>query len=228
MALPVVKSFVKSYMNMKEIVISWRAKETLNDLLSKQAKAENALEEIRGLTDIPCEDINTLTLPFIKSFVAQKIAEVSRTTFLTSDIKSSLISDWQKKEKTALKAVKVIQEFVEACSPEGVVSIQDGELITDISLNEIADKKNMLIVPDKAEEHYGKILAIREAIAALRAFEESEDTRPMNLNTLLNIGEDEVAAAWATGHIKRDHRYDNLLNRVNHKRNFVTGENINL
>ena len=210
---------------MKQIVITWRAKETLNELQTKQAKAENALEEIRELTDIPCEDINTLAKPFIRSFVAQKISEVSRTTFLTSDIKSSLIADWQKKEKTATKAVKQIQEFVEACLPEGVVSIQDGELATSLSLKEIADRKNLLEVPEKASEHFTKILAIREAIANLRAFEEVEDTKPMNLNTLLNIGEDEVASAWATGHIKRDHSYDNLISRVNHKRNIITGIN---
>lgn len=197
----------------------------LDDLQSKQAKAEKALETIKELVDIPCTDINTLTKPFIRSFVAQKIAEVSRTTFLTSDIKSSLISDWQKKEKVATKAIQVVQNFAEACSPEGVVTIEDGELVTDISLNEIADQKNLLDVPEKASEHYSKIVAIREAIAALRDFETSEDTRPMNMNTLLNIGEDEVASAWATGHIKRDHRYDNLLSRTKHQRNFVTGEN---
>ncbi|MDY4990534.1 MAG: hypothetical protein SO071_05095 [Prevotella sp.] len=210
---------------MKEVIISWKSREMLDDLQSKQAKAEKALETIKELVDIPCTDINTLTKPFIRSFVAQKIAEVSRTTFLTSDIKSSLISDWQKKEKVATKAIQVVQNFAEACSPEGVVTIEDGELVTDISLNEIADQKNLLDVPEKASEHYSKIVAIREAIAALRDFETSEDTRPMNMNTLLNIGEDEVASAWATGHIKRDHRYDNLLSRTKHQRNFVTGEN---
>ena len=212
---------------MTEIVISFRAKETLNDLQSKQAKAESALEEIRELVDIPCNDINTLTKPFIRSFVAHKISEVSRTTFLTSDTKSGLIADWQKKEKVATKSIKFIQDFVEACLPEGVVSIQDGELITDISLSEIANQKNLLDVPEKASEHYSKIVAIREAIAALREFEQAEDTKPMNLNTILNIGEDEVASAWATGWIKRDHRCDTLLNRAKHQRNIITGVNIN-
>ncbi len=210
---------------MKQIVITWRAKETLNDLLIKRAKAETALEEIKELTDIPCEDINTLTKPFIRSFVAQKISEVSRTSFLTSDAKSSLIADWQTKEKVATKAIQIIQNFAEACSPEGVVTIENGELVTDISLNEIANQKNLSEVPEKASEHFSLIMAIRTAIANLRAFEESEDTRPMNMNSILNIGEDEVASAWATGWIKRDHRYDTLLNRVNHKRNFITGIN---
>ena len=212
---------------MKEIVISWRAKETLDDLLSKQVKAENALETIKELTDIPCTDINTLTKPFIRSFVAQKIGEVSRTTFLTSDVKSSLIADWQKKENTALKAIRVIQEYVEACLPEGVVSIEDGELVTSLSLKEIADQKNLLDVPEKASEHFSLIMAIRTAIANLRDFEEAEDTKPMNMDTLLHIGEDEVASAWATGWIKRDHRCDTLLSRVKHKRNIITGVNIN-
>lgn len=212
---------------MKQIVITWRAKETLDDLQSKQAKAENALEEIRGLVDIPCTDINTLTKPFLRSFVAQKIAEVSRTTFLTSDIKSSLISDWQKKEKTATKSIKFIQDFVEACLPEGVVSIEDGELITDLSLSEIADKKNLLDVPEKASEHFSLIMAIRTAIANLREFEEAEDTKPMNMDIILHIGEDEVSQNWATGWIKCDHRYDTLLSRVKHKRNIITGVNIN-
>lgn len=214
-------------MNMKEVIISWKAKESLNELQAKQAKAENALEEIRGLVDIPCTDINTLTKPFLRSFVTQKIAEVSRTTFLTSDIKSSLISDWQKKEKVATKAIQVIQNFAEACLPEGIVSIEDGELVTDLSLSEIANQKNLLDVPEKASEHYTKILAIREAIAALRAFEEAEDTKPMNMDTILNIGEDEVAQSWATGWIKRDHSCDTLLSRVKHKRNIITGVNIN-
>lgn len=212
---------------MEQIIISWKAKESLDDLQSKQAKAEKALETIKELVDIPCTDINTLTKPFLRSFVSQKISEVSRTTFLTSDIKSSLISDWQKKEKVATKAIQVIQDFVEACLPEGVVTIEDGELVTDISLSEIADKKNLLEVPEKASEHFSLIVAIRTAIANLREFETSEDTKPMNLNTLLNIGEDEVASAWATGHIKRDHRYDILLNRAKHQRNIIIGVNNN-
>ena len=212
---------------MKQIVITWRAKETLNDLQSKQAKAHNALEEIKELVDIPCNDINTLTKAFLRSFVAQKIAEVSRTTFLTSDIKSSLIADWQTKEKAAAKKIMVIQDFAEACLPEGVVSIEDGELVTSLSLKEIADKKNLLDVPEKASEHFSLIMAIRTAIANLREFETSEDTKSMNMDTLLNIGEDEVASAWATGWIKRDHRCDTLLNRAKHQRNIITGININ-
>lgn len=210
---------------MREVIISWRAKETLNDLQVKQARADKALETIKGLIDIPCANINTLALPSVKAFVAQKIAEIDRAGFLTAETKQSLNEEWRAKEKVAIKSIKNIEEFVKACLPQAVVNIEDGQLVTEIPLKEIADQKNLLSVPDKASEHYGKILAIREAIAALRAFEEAEDTKPMNLNTILNIGEDEVASAWATGHIKRDHRFDTLLNRAKHQRNFVTGIN---
>ena len=226
MAESVTEPFTKHNLNMeRKIVISWKSKETLDDLQSKQAKADKALETIKGLIDIPCSDINNLTLPSVKAFVSQKIAEIDRAGFLTAETKQSLNEEWRAKEKTAIKAIKVIQEFVDACSPEGVVSIQDGELVTSISLKEIADKKNLLSVPEKASEHYSKIVAIREAIASLREFEQVEDLKSMNLNTLLNIGEDEVASAWATGHIHRDHRFDTLLNRAKHQRNIIIGIN---
>ena len=99
---------------MKEVIISWKSRETLDDLQSKQAKAENALETLKGLTDIPCNDINVLVTPSIKAFVSQKIAEVDRAGFLTTETKQSLIEEWRAKEKTALKAAKQIQNFVAA------------------------------------------------------------------------------------------------------------------
>ena len=99
---------------MEQIVISWRAKETLNDLLSKQAKADKGLDAIKELVDIPCNDINVLATQPIKACCSQKIAEVERATFVTTETKTSLINDWNGKEKTAIKAVEGIQEFVEA------------------------------------------------------------------------------------------------------------------
>lgn len=199
---------------MKEIVITSKVKELLDTLQVKQLHAENALLNIQELVDIPCTDINTLTKPCIVAFVAQKIREVSRASFLTSDVKTNLIQDWKTKEKTAIKAIKDIQVFVEACQPQAIVSIEDGELITSLSLKEIADNQSLLEVPEKANEHFELIQAIRTAIANLREFERQEDTLPMNMNTIVNIGEDEVASAWATGHIKRDHRWDHILARA--------------
>ena len=68
---------------MRKIVITSRMREVLNDLQIKQARALTALEEIQGLTDIPCETIDTLTGAYIASYVGKKIAEVERSTFLT-------------------------------------------------------------------------------------------------------------------------------------------------
>lgn len=199
---------------MKEIINKSKAKETLDNLLSLQVRGENALAQIQQLADVPCEDINTLTKPFITSFVAQKVAQVESCAFLTTETKQTLIAEWRDKEKVSLKAVKTIQEFVEACQPQAIVSIEDGELVTSLSLKEIADNQSLMEVPEKANEHFELIQAIRVAIANLREFERQEDTLPMNMNTIVNIGEDEVASAWATGHIKRDHRWDHILARA--------------
>lgn len=208
---------------MKEIIIASKAKELLDTLQVKQLHAENALLNIQELVDIPCTDINTLTKAFITSFVAQKIGEVSRTTFLTSDVKTSLIQDWKTKEKTAIKCIKEIQEYIEACQPQAIVSIEDGELVTSLSLKEIADNQSLLEVPEKAETHYSKIMAIRDAIADLREFEKVEDLRPMNMGYICNISEDEVFQAWASGRIKVDHSFDHLYQRAAHKGNIIFG-----
>lgn len=68
---------------MRKIVITSRMREVLNDLQIKQARALTALEEIQGLTDIPCETIDTLTGACIASYVSAKVREVECSTFLT-------------------------------------------------------------------------------------------------------------------------------------------------
>lgn len=199
---------------MKTVVIENKSKELLDTLQVKQLHAENALLKIQELVDIPCTDINTLTKAFITSFVAQKIGEVSRTTFLTSDVKTSLIQDWKTKEKTAIKCIKEIQEFDEACSPQAVVTIEDGELVTSLSLKEIADSRSTMIVPEKASEHFKLLQMVREAISTLREFEEVEDLRPMNIGRACNITEDELSLLWVNGDIRIDHRWDHLIERA--------------
>ena len=211
------------YRNMKEIIVASKAKETLDNLLSLQVRGENALAKIQSLADVPCEDINTLTKAFITSFVAQKVARIESNNFLTAESKQTLIAEWRDKEKTAIRCVRDIQNLVEACQPQAKVFIEDGELVTSLSLKEIADNQSLLEVPEKANEHFELIQAIRTAIANLREFERQEDTRPMNMNTIVNIGEDEVASAWATGHIKRDHRWEHTLHRPREERGIVIG-----
>lgn len=199
---------------MKEIVITSKAKETLDNLLSLQVRGENALAQIQQLADVPCEDINTLTKPFITSFVAQKVAQVERTSFLTTETKQTLIAEWRDKEKVSLKAIKTIQEYIEACQPQAIVSIEDGELVTSLSLKEIADNQSLLEVPEKAETHYSKIMAIRDAIADLREFEKVEDLIPMSIGRACNITEDELSLLWASDSVHRDHRWDHLIERA--------------
>ena len=212
---------------MRKIVIQSRMREVLNDLQIKQSRALTALEEIQGLTDIPCESIDTLTGAYIASYVDTKVKEVQRSTFLTTSAKTELVEQWQKMGKTATKCAKDITAFVEACSPVATVTLVDGELTTDKTLQEIADTLSLAEVPEGAEKHIELIKAVRQSIANLREYEKIQDLKPMTMNTVSSIEDDEICQSWASGWIKRDHSFDHLLNRVKHKRNFITGENIN-
>ena len=200
-----------------KIVITSRMREVLNDLQIKQARALTALEEIQGLADIPCESIDTLTGAYIASYVNSKVTEVQRSTFLTSQAKTELFEQWQKMGKTATKCAKDITAFVEACSPVATVTLEDGELTTDKTLQEIADTLSLADVPEGAEKHIELIKAVRTSIANLREYERTQDLKSMTMNTVSTIQDDEICQSWASGWIKRDHSFDHLYERAAHR-----------
>lgn len=205
----------------RKIVITSKSRQVKNDLDRLQARAVNALEEIKGLADIPCESIDTLTGAYIASYVAQKVAGVERSDFLTSQAKTELVEQWQKMGKTATKCAKDITAFVEACKPVGVVTITDGELTTDKTLQEIADTLSLAEVPEGAQTHIDLIKAVRQSIANLREYEKIQDLKRMSFNTVSSIEDDEICESWASGWIKRDHSFDHLLERAARRGNGV-------
>lgn len=202
---------------MRQIIIRSKSRETLNDLQAKQLKAKTALEEIQGLADIPCESIDTLTGAYIASYVNSKVTEVQRSTFLTSQAKTELVEQWQKMGKTATKCAKDITAFVEACKPVATVALVDGELTTDKTLQEIADTLSLADVPEGAQTHIDLIKAVRTSIANLREYEKTQDLKPMTMNTVSTIQDDEICESWASGWIKRDHSFDHLYERAAHR-----------
>ena len=199
---------------MRKIIITSRSRQVKNDLDRLQARAETALEEIKGLADIPCDTIDTLTGAYIASYVGQKVAEVQRSAFLTTQAKTDLVEQWQKMGKTASKCAKDITAFVEACKPVATVALVDGELTTDKTLQEIADTLSLADVPEGAEMHIELIKRIRQSIANLREYERTQDLKPMTMNTISTIQDDEICQSWASGWIKRDHSFDHLYERA--------------
>lgn len=202
---------------MRKIIITSKSRQVKNDLDRLQARAETALEEIQGLADIPCESIDTLTGAYIASYVAQKVKEVELSTFLTTSAKTELVEQWQKMGKTASKCAKDIIAFVEACKPVATVTLEDGELTTDKTLQEIADTLSLAEVPEGAQTHIDLIKAVRTSIANLREYERTQDLKPMTMNTVSTIQDDEICQSWASGWIKRDHSFDHLYERAAHR-----------
>ena len=205
---------------MNKIIITSKSRQVKNDLDRLQAKASLSLSEIQGLTDIPCESIDTLTGAYIASYVAQKVKEVELSTFLTSQAKTDLVEQWQKMGKTATKYAKDITAFVEACKPVATVTLVDGELTTDKTLQEIADTLSLAEVPEGAQKHIELIKAVRQSIANLREYERTQDLESMTMNTVSTIQDDEICQSWASGWIKRDHSFDHLYERAARRREY--------
>ena len=206
---------------MRKIIITSKSRQVKNDLDRLQAKASLSLSEIQGLADIPCDTIDTLTGAYIASYVEQKVTEVQRSAFLTTSAKTDLVAQWQKMGKTATKCAKDITAFVEACSPVATVTLEDGELTTDKTLQEIADTLSLAEVPEGAEKHIELIKAVRQSIANLRDYEISQDLKRMTFNTISTIEDDEICESWASGWVKRDHSFDHLLERAARRGNSI-------
>lgn len=187
----------------KIIIITSKSRQVKKDLDQLQARALTALEEIQGLADIPCDTIDTLTGAYIASYVGQKVGEVKRSAFLTTQAKTELVEQWQKMGKTATKYAKDITAFVEACKPVATVTLEDGELTTDKTLQEIADTLSLAEVPEGAEKHIELIRAVRQSIANLRDYEIAQNLKPMTMNTVSTIQDDEICQSWASGWIKK-------------------------
>lgn len=187
----------------KIIIITSKSRQVKKDLDQLQARALTALEEIQGLADIPCDTIDTLTGAYIASYVGQKVGEVKRSAFLTTQAKTELVEQWQKMGKTATKYAKDITAFVEVCKPVATVALVDGELTTDKTLQEIADTLSLAEVPEGAETHINLIKAVRASIANLREYERTHDLKPMTMNTVSTIQDDEICQSWASGWIKK-------------------------
>lgn len=188
---------------MRKIIITSKSRQVKKDLDQLQARALTALEEIQGLADIPCDTIDTLTGAYIASYVGQKVGEVERSAFLTTQAKTELVEQWQKMGKTATKYAKDITAFVEACKPVATVTLIDGELTTDKTLQEIADTLSLAEVPEGAEKHISLIKAVRASISNLREYERTQDLKPMTMNTVSTIQDDEICQSWASGWIKK-------------------------
>lgn len=207
---------------MGKILIKELADQKEARLKDAYRKAQNALEQFAELSDFSCSSIEDLDATKVKNFVQSNINAIRSAQIFTEYRKQELIHEWREKQASAIALIRVIENLFNECQGY-TFSIQDGEIICEMPLRAIAEALSYRDVPEQAEEHFKLIETARDAIRQLREFETAQDLRRTRTCDFSIVTMEKVAEWWASGSIKIDHTYDQLLERAAVKGNIIFG-----
>ena len=209
-------------MDKKEICIKIDAQQREETLISVLNKAQNALDKLSELGDIPCSCMEDLDLSKIKTFIQSNISTIEKTPIFTQSYKAGLIKEWDMKRAKAISLLRDIKQIFAECQGYAF-TIEEGIITPETSLKAIAEAQSTKPVPEEAFEHYKRIEAVRTAIRELREFEKAQDLRKINVGEFMTISEEQIAEGWASGRIKIDRSFSHTQHRPKEMRNFVIG-----
>lgn len=207
---------------MEKILIKELADQREATLKDAYRKAQNALEQFAELKDIACSSIEDLDVTKVKNFVQSNINAIRSAQIFTEYRKEELIHEWREKQASAIALIRVIENLFNECQGY-TFTLNDGEIISNTPLKAIAEAQSYRDVPPQAEEHFRLIENARNAIHALREYEQAQDLRRTRTGDFAFVTMEKVAEWWASGSIRIDHTYDRLLERASVKGNIIFG-----
>ena len=189
-------------MNQKEICIKVDAAQRLENLLISYNKAQNALDKLVELRDIPCSSVEDLDIAKIKDFVQANINIINTTPIFTEYYKIGLVRDWEQKKAKAIFLIRDIKQLFTECQGYAF-SIEEGIITPETSLEAIADAQCTKPIPEEAFTHFELIESLRKAIRELREFEKAQNLRKINITDYISISEETLAEGWASGWLQK-------------------------
>lgn len=189
-------------MEKKEICIKVDAAQRLDNLLSAYNKAQNALDKLNELGDIPCSSLEDLDIAKIKDFIQANINTINTTPIFTEYYKIGLVKDWEKKKAKAIFLIRDIKQLFTECQGYAF-SIENGIITPETSLEAIAEAQSTKPIPEEAFTHFELIESLRKAIRELREFEKAQNLRKINITDYISISEETLAEGWASGWLQK-------------------------
>lgn len=189
-------------MDKKEICIKIDARQREKTLISVLNKAQNALDKLSELGDIPCSCMEDLDLSKIKTFIQSNISTIEATPIFTESFKARLVKEWDMKRAKAISLLRDIKQIFEECQGYAF-SIEDGIITPETSLEAIAEAQSTKPIPEEAFTHFELIESLRKAIRELREFEKAQNLLKINITDYISISEETLAEGWASGWLKK-------------------------
>ena len=128
---------------------------------------------------------------------------------LSQPAKDEAATAWKKWHKSVATHVNaIVRQMGEWPQARWHWDEQVNNIVIGVDSITIADERATREVPPEAEEHATLIDAVRQALEALRAWEDEADAVRTPIEQLLRSSKEEIALIWATGRAKVDHQFD--------------------
>ena len=155
------------------------------------------------LGDIPSPE--KLSSEWLTSIIEEKKKAINDNPALPSDAKSKLIKDWVNIHRQASKHVGIVRRLYDTIPATNVKKNEFLEGLYVIDADGLAREAAMTDVPEDAGTHYRLVVAMRDAVSALRRWENDKDIKKYRLGVLIDHVSDVqlFAEKWARGDYHR-------------------------
>ena len=193
-----------------KIVIQQERKAAIAEIQRDEAALRAAVSKLH--------DVEELTVPtslegiadpnWIRAQINPRITLIKGDASLTADEQRQRQALWLAIKQRSLRTVEKVLQILERWPGLSWLPDEDGKNfhLDQPQVDELATERATREVPAAAEEHWRLITAMREAVEALRSFEQQHQVKDMPLLFLSRFDENRLYTEWITGNILIAHR----------------------
>ncbi len=195
---------------MKILVLTKEREAARTEIQRDEAALRVAVSRLHSIEEltIPTSLEDIASVSWVREQLNGRIALVRSDKSLTAAEREQRILPWKSLKVKAERAITKVSEIIERWPGLSWLPDEDGKNfhLDQPQVDELATERATREVPAAAEEHWRLITAMREAVEALRSFEQQHQVKDMPLLFLSRFDENRLYTEWITGNILIAHR----------------------
>ncbi len=175
----------------KSIIIKREQEEVDQAFRAKVRRLQNAYTTLKGMEDLPeLPGLQQITEAWLSAYIVEQCRKIESATHLTAVTREQMAEEWRNIKKAARPHINFIQSFVRENPHAKIVYDEQISNYYVTNIDALVDAKVRRQIPEEAQEHINRLMAVKKAITELREFEESNDINPHHLAELFAMAED--------------------------------------
>lgn len=175
----------------KSLVIERERRDADEALRAKVRRLQQCYTNLKGMEDLPeLPTLHQITFAWLDAYILQQCRKIEEAKHITGATREQMQAEWKRVKKAASLSVNYLQAFVKDY-PDAVIKFDAviGNYYV-ANLDELVNARVTHKVPKQAQEHFNRLMAVKEAITELREFEDANDINPHRLDELFALSED--------------------------------------